>query len=1407
MAVAHDPGIDGTITGKSSTRAGDGKFFVAYSTDTESDPVETGIGKVFVTGGEIQDDVSAPILSLDVPDLIAPGVGSWPIDSTVEINVIPKITFIDESRGLIVLGATDNSVPSSPMNATMVFWTEDAFATAPTFHTYTWTAENLMSATAFELADSVYVGWIEGVHAVQSASVDFTTSPPIFGVVENVYADRAITSLDGFAHNGRPHYLFQTGESDIPAIIERDSTWHYLRNVSLPSEDIVYSEDELGENEGALFMTVDQQVSDYEKVHILFNKGTGTVATDMSKYGNDGILQPDTYWASDMYPCIQATYPAEKGVIIPHDGSMDSPNAFTVSTWVNFLDGGMETIAEKPGAWSVESDGLSLQVTLWSGSSSTQFLDAACPQLYGTWVHLTIVYSGANQELTVRMYFNEVTPVYYRTYDAADGVPAIIDTSLDDITLCWDHSVPPTPEFNILMYEFRLLTIALPETVLQSISFSPYAILGSWHTVVVQGIPSYADFTATDLSNGLYRFTCVDDGTITAWTWDFGDGSPTGSGTLVEHPYALPGEYTVTLSATNSNNVITKVAKVVTYVDAVPPTFGGVQSATPEDCAIQLAWNPATDASQPIIYYVYISTTSPVTDFTTPIAVTQETYVLIEGLMPGQQYFFVVRAKDAAGNVETNTITVSGTPFDASGPNFNGIVNLIKCSNGYIIEWNSATDPSGIGHYNIYMARSSAANFNFAVPSSPPSPVSNTETYCIVYNPDLPSGTGPLFFIVRAVDTLGNEDTNFKWMRYPSGGCPFVGIWNGAGYALENSILPESEIPVRSDLFVTDTYFFRETGILKNNNYSIQISEFENETTTLGSTRLTTVDHPSDFEVISDVDGALVTYTPSELASPATCLESKGNPCLDQILYPDDNYIFEAISGEVITSYFDQIDASNGIRLFVRSDKIPPPHTWWSLELDTYGSIDVDISEIGSDSWVRTGEFQPRNRYEYDVIDLTPFIPEPSIINMKVRLTFNGYHPVDYIGIDVSAQRVGECIVQTMDPVSAEHSRLGDVYNQLIGSDGVVIFPSDQLVIDFPASPTMLSMVRDIALTTTGYYDIPYQVFTGVQVYEQVNINVKVRSTCNNVVEIKIYEGANTIFEKTLILQKGKLKEDTFEFLYDPMQTYSLSLTATERARTTFQFDYIGSDSTTSRRYIILPNIHNIVCDIDKPLALACSLYSDGNGYVVNPSVPVYMQLETAETNYSIGVSSTRWSINDEMILESVSSLFAYTFIQTGLYTLNAVPRYLNNRTVSLDIPIDVKAYDNVLFDLSSIGNNRNEILVGICDNGTRLYTQSFYPCDSDWTVLRVQPGHTYTIELTYSGESQGTSLLTVDMVTNDESIDIVSQFVKSRIFLRADYRYVIPPRTVIMDSFKTRDTTITMTIPIVQALEYLVNT
>ena len=109
--------------------------------------------------------------------------------------------------------------------------------------------------------------------------------------------------------------------------------------------------------------------------------------------------------------------------------------------------------------------------------------------------------------------------------------------------------------------------------------------------------------------------------------------------------------------------------------NGTPPSFGGLQSAfacTPgpqrpgETTPFTLSWQAATDAVTPssqIVYDVYLASTPGVENFSTPTWTTdpEVTTYKTPGLPSHGSFYFVVRARDSAGNEDRNTTEVHGS--------------------------------------------------------------------------------------------------------------------------------------------------------------------------------------------------------------------------------------------------------------------------------------------------------------------------------------------------------------------------------------------------------------------------------------------------------------------------------------------------------------------------------------------------------------------------------------------------------------------------------------------------------------------------------------------------------------------------------------------------------------------------
>jgi hypothetical protein len=98
-----------------------------------------------------------------------------------------------------------------------------------------------------------------------------------------------------------------------------------------------------------------------------------------------------------------------------------------------------------------------------------------------------------------------------------------------------------------------------------------------------------------------------------------------------------------------------------TLVDSTPPVFTGIGSTVVGSTTVTLKWDAATDDktdSTAIVYLVYSSTDSTdITKQTMPIAISDPgaTSIEVSGLKSATQYYFLVRARDEALNIDANT--------------------------------------------------------------------------------------------------------------------------------------------------------------------------------------------------------------------------------------------------------------------------------------------------------------------------------------------------------------------------------------------------------------------------------------------------------------------------------------------------------------------------------------------------------------------------------------------------------------------------------------------------------------------------------------------------------------------------------------------------------------------------------
>lgn len=201
-----------------------------------------------------------------------------------------------------------------------------------------------------------------------------------------------------------------------------------------------------------------------------------------------------------------------------------------------------------------------------------------------------------------------------------------------------------------------------------------------------------------------------------------------------------------------------------TQADTAPPTFAGAASAEPaEGSSLKVSWPAATDDLTPgpgMTYLVYLASSPGAEDLSGPSYVSDvgATSLVVKGLPnPSTTYYAIVRARDAAGNMDTNKVEVSGkTGTDTKPPVFSGCTSAtVKDASSITVTWNAASDDTTPANQIVYdvFASKTPGGEDFTTPTQ----TFTTGTMGVVQG--LTQAT-TYYVVCRARDLSNNSDTN-----------------------------------------------------------------------------------------------------------------------------------------------------------------------------------------------------------------------------------------------------------------------------------------------------------------------------------------------------------------------------------------------------------------------------------------------------------------------------------------------------------------------------------------------------------------------------------------------------------------------------------------------------------------------
>jgi hypothetical protein len=305
--------------------------------------------------------------------------------------------------------------------------------------------------------------------------------------------------------------------------------------------------------------------------------------------------------------------------------------------------------------------------------------------------------------------------------------------------------------------------------------------------------------------------------------------------------------------------------------------------------------------------------------------------------------------------------------------------------------------------------------------------------------------------------TIATPHINIKtYTGTGGGGCPYVYVWNGQSYVIDNNLLPAAEDSMGAD--VEDYYRLGQLLVPAYQGtfysaYSLQIRESEHEHDYFDQIKLLAVDHDSNVNVAVTPDGEILTY--NNPVSPISAIDNYGVDTLSLLSAADGNH-YQGHNGSYVTLTFAAADVSNGVKLVVREDG---PVRKCPIYIQT-------LNETGD--WNTVAVFYTRHYWTTDIINMTGYLPDTEG-NLRVRLCFVDDDAIDYVGLDTSAQ--AEIETHNAYLVSAIHSEQGPVTLKLLFSDNIYaeLLPGQQIQLSFIAS-TQQSQARTFIFYSEGHY-------------------------------------------------------------------------------------------------------------------------------------------------------------------------------------------------------------------------------------------------------------------------------------------------------------------------------------------------
>ena len=214
--------------------------------------------------------------------------------------------------------------------------------------------------------------------------------------------------------------------------------------------------------------------------------------------------------------------------------------------------------------------------------------------------------------------------------------------------------------------------------------------------------------------------------------------------------------YYVVRAQDAAGNIETNTTEVsATASGTGPPAPTNLTATAIVGGSIKLTWIPSSPETNVAQYNIYRATESGQEDYTSSLAsVLAGTATYTDTTTTdGVTYYYVVRAQDSIGNIETNTNEASATADATSPPAPTNLAATAIVGGSIKLTWTASFPETDVSQYNMYRAITSGGQ-------DPNSPLASVSAGTTTYSDTSTTDGVTYYYVVRAQDAAGNIETN-----------------------------------------------------------------------------------------------------------------------------------------------------------------------------------------------------------------------------------------------------------------------------------------------------------------------------------------------------------------------------------------------------------------------------------------------------------------------------------------------------------------------------------------------------------------------------------------------------------------------------------------------------------------------